>query len=58
MKIKKKLNLPIDKFISLSLYHKKFGYGKILKLDLDKALVDFENFSSKKIYLKYLKFID
>ena len=26
MKIKKKLNLPIDKFISLSLYHKKFGY--------------------------------
>ena len=39
-------------------YHKKFGHGKILKLDLDKALVDFENFSSKKIYLKYLKFID
>ena len=34
-------------------YHKKFGHGKILKLDLDKALVDFENFSSKKIYLKY-----
>ena len=39
-------------------YHKKFGHGKILKLDLDKALVDFEKFSSKKIYLKYLKFID
>ena len=49
-------------FIELSVgekvYHKKFGYGKILKLDLDKALVDFENFSSKKIYLKYLKLID
>ena len=49
-------------FIEISVgekvYHKKFGYGKILKLDLDKALVDFENFSSKKIYLKYLKFID
>ena len=39
-------------------YHKKFGYGKILKIDLDKALVDFESFSLKKIYLKYLKFID
>ena len=39
-------------------FHKKYGYGKIVKLDGDKALVNFEDFSSKNIYLKYLKFID
>ena len=39
-------------------YHKKFGYGKILKLDSDKAMVDFDSFSTKKIYLKFLKIID
>ena len=26
MKLKKNLNLPLDKFIDLSLYNKKFGY--------------------------------
>ena len=39
-------------------FHKKYGYGKIIKLDGDKALVNFKDFSSKNIYLKYLKFID
>lgn len=39
-------------------FHKKFGYGKILNIDNDKAVIDFENFSSKKIYLKFLKIID
>tara|TARA_B100000575_G_scaffold248385_1_gene214265 strand:+ start:410 stop:2638 length:2229 start_codon:yes stop_codon:yes gene_type:complete len=39
-------------------FHKKYGYGKIIKLDGDKALVSFEDFSSKNIYLKYLKSID
>ena len=39
-------------------FHKKYGNGKILKLDNDKALVDFENYSTKKIYLKFLKIID
>ena len=39
-------------------FHKKFGYGKILNIDNDKAIVDFENFSTKKIYLKFLKIID
>ena len=39
-------------------FHKKYGYGKIIKLDGDKALINFEDFSSKNIYLKYLKFID
>ena len=36
-------------------YHKKFGYGKILKLDLDKALVDFENFFFQKNLFKIFK---
>ena len=39
-------------------YHKKYGYGKIKQLDNDTALVDFENFSQKKIYLKFIKVID
>ena len=41
-----------------NVYHQKFGNGKIIKLDGNKALIDFENFSSKKIYLKFLKVID
>ncbi len=44
--------------IGTEVFHKKFGNGKIIKVDNDKALVDFEDFSSKKIYLKYLKLID
>ena len=38
-------------------FHKKYGNGKILNIDGDKALVDFEKFSSKKIYMKFLKII-
>ena len=41
-----------------NVYHQKFGSGKIIKLDGDKALIDFENFSPKKVYLKFLKIID
>ena len=37
---------------------RKSGNGKIIKLDGDKALIDFENFSLKKVYLKFLKIID
>ncbi len=43
---------------SEKVYHQKFGYGKILKLDGDKAVVDFDNSSIKKIYLKFLKSAD
>ena len=39
-------------------YHKKYGYGKIKKLDSDTALIDFEKFSPKKIYLKFIKIVD
>tara|TARA_B100000886_G_scaffold340089_1_gene307861 strand:+ start:4220 stop:6448 length:2229 start_codon:yes stop_codon:yes gene_type:complete len=41
-----------------NVFHKKFGNGKILKLDNDKALVDFENFPPKNIYIKFLQIIN
>ena len=44
--------------VGAKVFHQKFGNGIVLKIDIDKALVDFENFSAKKIYLKFLKFID
>ncbi len=44
--------------LGTKVFHKKFGNGEIIKLDNDKAIVDFENFSSKKIYIKFLKIID
>ncbi len=44
--------------IGSKIYHKKYGYGKITSMDNEKAMINFENFSSKKIYLKFLKIID
>jgi len=41
-----------------NVYHKKFGKGKIIKLESDKALVNFKNFALKNIYIKFLKIID
>ena len=35
--------------------HKKYGTGIILKKDIDKAEVNFENFGLKKVYLKFLQ---
>ncbi len=49
---------PDEINIGSKVFHKKYGNGNILKLDNDKALVDFDKFSSKKIYIKFLKFID
>ena len=37
-------------------FHQKFGYGKIIFIDGDKAEVDFEKSSQRKIFLKYLQF--
>ena len=37
-------------------FHYKFGYGKIIFIDGDKAEVDFEKSSQRKIFLKYLQF--
>jgi len=38
-------------------FHQKFGYGKLIFIDGDKAEVDFDKSSQRKIFLKYLQFI-
>ena len=52
------IDYEVINLLAQNVYHKKFGNGKILKLDNDKALIDFEKLFFKKIYLKFLKFID
>ena len=37
-------------------FHQKFGYGNILFIDGDKAEVNFDKSSIKKIFLKFLQF--
>ncbi len=44
--------------INEKVFHQKFGYGKIIKLDGDKALVNFEKSLTKKVYIKFLKSVD
>ncbi len=44
-------NLKVDDTV----LHKKYGIGKIIKKDSDKAEVKFNNFGLKKIYLKFLQ---
>ena len=39
-------------------FHQKYGYGKIISIDSDKALVNFNKSAHKKIFLKYLKFMN
>ena len=39
-------------------FHQKFGYGKIIFLEGDKATVNFKKSSQKKVIIKYLKFIN
>ncbi len=52
------INQDIDFFPKAGdkVFHKKFGYGKILFLEGEKAEVDFDNFSKKSVFLKFLKF--
>ena len=35
-------------------FHNKFGYGRILEIDHDTALINFEKSGTKMIYLKFL----
>ena len=44
-----------DLMIHDKVMHKKYGIGIIVKKDIDKAEVNFENFGLKKVYLKYLQ---
>ena len=39
-------------------FHKKFGYGKILFIEGDKAEVDFGKLSQKQVFIKYLQFMN
>ena len=39
-------------------FHKKFGYGKILCIEGDKAEVNFEKSSQKQVFIKYLQFMN
>ena len=39
-------------------FHQKFGYGKILFIEGDKAKVDFEKSSQKQVFVKYLQFMN
>jgi len=43
-----------DLMIDDTVVHKKYGTGIIIKKDVDKAEVKFENFGLKKIYLRFL----
>ena len=36
------------------IFHKKFGYGRILEIENDTALINFEKSETKMIFLKYL----
>ena len=36
-------------------FHQKFGYGKILYIEGDKAKIDFEKSSSKTIFIRFLQ---
>ena len=53
------INQDIDAYSNLNegdrVFHQKFGYGRILYIEGDKAEVDFEKGSIKKIFIKFLK---
>ena len=36
-------------------FHQKYGYGFIINIDGDIANVEFDKFSKKRIFIKYLK---
>ena len=40
----------------MKVFHQKFGYGKILNIEGDKAEVIFDKSSQKKVFIKYLEF--
>ena len=53
------INQDLDAYSNLNegdrVFHQKFGYGRILYIEGDKAEVDFEKGSIKKIFIKFLK---
>ena len=47
----------LDSIEGARVFHQKFGHGKIISLDGDKAEVNFDKSSQKKIFIKYLQFM-
>ncbi len=39
-------------------FHKKFGYGKVVSFDREMAEVDFKKFSIKKVFVKFLNLVN
>ena len=42
----------------VKVFHQKFGYGKILFIEGDKAEVIFSKSSQKQVFVKYLQFMN
>ena len=40
--------------LSDQIFHNKFGYGRILEMDGDTSLINFEKTGTKMVFLKYL----
>ena len=51
--------MNIETFVEgARVFHKKYGYGKITFIEGDKAEVNFYKTSQKKVFLKFLQFIN
>ena len=42
----------------VKVFHKKYGYGKIISIEGDRAEVNFFKTSQKKVFLKFLQFMN
>ena len=51
-------DIPSDKnfIINDKVFHKKFGYGIVVRTDNETAEVEFIKFGIKKVFLKFLNF--
>ena len=47
-----------DSIVGSRVFHQKFGYGHVLSLDADTVEVNFDKSDQKKIFIKYLQFIN
>ena len=42
----------------IKIFHQKYGYGYIIDIDGDVAIVKFDKSSQKQVFIKYLKLVD